>query len=361
MIADYKNPFSTSGPVSNWTYLADIKNISNTYPYGKSYGTNAIYNAEDDYRYGFNGMEKEKNISSSGNTFDFGARVYDSEFPIFGKPDPLESKFPYKSPYIMASNNPIWAIDVEGETTFYIFGTNQVPEDNDNTKIRATVDYLHNTLSASTGPVDYGFDWSEYNGQFNDQWEREQAAKLLAKYIIKNNKKGDDITIIGFSYGGAVGIMAADIVYRKTGQKVNLITVATPANNYVGSTNLDNYANAEKSAGRTLYEYTKQARAGNPEYTSGINSMIHFYMDEDGVAGGLAYDDYYKSKKVNNYMLNTEGASWYNGISIPAIESHMYIMENIKVFINTIKEYGIVRQKPTGSSKKGKTDGKPTK
>ena len=64
MISDIKNPFSTSGPVSNWTYLANVKNISNTYPYGKSYGTNAIYNAVDDYRYGFNGMEKEKNVSS---------------------------------------------------------------------------------------------------------------------------------------------------------------------------------------------------------------------------------------------------------------------------------------------------------
>jgi hypothetical protein len=37
-----------------------VKNISNMYPYGKSYGTNAIYNAADDYRYGFNGMEKER-------------------------------------------------------------------------------------------------------------------------------------------------------------------------------------------------------------------------------------------------------------------------------------------------------------
>ncbi|MCB9221222.1 MAG: hypothetical protein R2863_04960 [Candidatus Kapaibacterium sp.] len=32
------------------TVIADYKNISNMYPYGKSYGTNAIYNATDDYR-----------------------------------------------------------------------------------------------------------------------------------------------------------------------------------------------------------------------------------------------------------------------------------------------------------------------
>ena len=59
MIADYKNPECTTGAMSFWKYLTDIKNISNMCPYGKSYGTNAIYNAVDDYRYGFNGMEKE--------------------------------------------------------------------------------------------------------------------------------------------------------------------------------------------------------------------------------------------------------------------------------------------------------------
>lgn len=64
VISDVKNPFVKSGSVSNWTYLADVKNISNMYPYGKSYGTNATYNKTDDYRYGFNGMEKEKNFSA---------------------------------------------------------------------------------------------------------------------------------------------------------------------------------------------------------------------------------------------------------------------------------------------------------
>lgn len=61
VISDVKNPDPTytSSPIQFWRYFADVKNISNMYPYGKSYGTNAIYNASEDYRYGFNGMEKE--------------------------------------------------------------------------------------------------------------------------------------------------------------------------------------------------------------------------------------------------------------------------------------------------------------
>ncbi|MEZ4724363.1 MAG: RHS repeat-associated core domain-containing protein [Candidatus Kapaibacterium sp.] len=115
VIADYKNPFSTSGPVSNWTYLADIKNISNMYPYGKSYGTNAIYNATDDYRYGFNGMEKEKNMDASGDITDFGARVFDANFPMFLSPDPMEKSFSYQSTYITSKNNPIENVDIDGK------------------------------------------------------------------------------------------------------------------------------------------------------------------------------------------------------------------------------------------------------
>ncbi len=52
VISDVKDPDPTynSSPIQFWRYFADVKNISNMYPYGKSYGTNAIYNAADDYR-----------------------------------------------------------------------------------------------------------------------------------------------------------------------------------------------------------------------------------------------------------------------------------------------------------------------
>ena len=116
VIADYKNPDPTytSSPIQFWRYFADVKNISNMYPYGKSYGTNAIYNATDDYRYGFNGMEKEKNMDASGDITDFGARVFDANFPMFLSRDPLEGEFPYQSAYVFAGNTPIQAIDENG-------------------------------------------------------------------------------------------------------------------------------------------------------------------------------------------------------------------------------------------------------
>ncbi|MFN3194903.1 MAG: RHS repeat-associated core domain-containing protein [Chlorobiota bacterium] len=114
VIRDIKNPHTTSGSITNWTYLADVRNISNMYPYGKSYPVAATYSADDDYRYGFNGMEKEKSFDDDGNVADFGARIFDANYPVFLSRDPKESNFPYSSPYNALMNNPISLIDPDG-------------------------------------------------------------------------------------------------------------------------------------------------------------------------------------------------------------------------------------------------------
>jgi RHS repeat-associated protein len=67
------------------------------------------------YRYGFNGQEKDNEVKGVGNSLDFGARIYDSRLGRFLSLDPLAGKFPWQSPYIFAGNNPIFFIDENGE------------------------------------------------------------------------------------------------------------------------------------------------------------------------------------------------------------------------------------------------------
>ncbi len=43
-----------------------------------------------DYRYGFNGMEKDDELKGNGNSYDFGARIYDPSCALLvptGKPN----------------------------------------------------------------------------------------------------------------------------------------------------------------------------------------------------------------------------------------------------------------------------------
>jgi RHS repeat-associated protein len=73
----------------------------------------------DSYRYGFNGMEKDDEHKGEGNSYDYGARMYDPRTGRWMSTDALESKYPYLSSYSYASNNPILYLDFDGNDWIY--------------------------------------------------------------------------------------------------------------------------------------------------------------------------------------------------------------------------------------------------
>lgn len=113
VISDIKNPYTTSGSLTNWTYLADIRNISNMYPYGKSYPAAATYSATEDYNYGYNGMEKAKEVDDNTNHTHF--RNLDLDVGRWWSRDPEELKYVGMSPYVSMGNNPILFNDARGD------------------------------------------------------------------------------------------------------------------------------------------------------------------------------------------------------------------------------------------------------
>jgi RHS repeat-associated protein len=94
--------------VVNTTYQFDY------YPFGMIMPGRTF--TSESYRYGFNGMEKdgEQWTGNDGSHLDFGARIYDSRLGRWLAMDPLESKYPFLTPYNGMGNNPIWFIDPDG-------------------------------------------------------------------------------------------------------------------------------------------------------------------------------------------------------------------------------------------------------
>ncbi|MCB9224219.1 MAG: RHS repeat-associated core domain-containing protein [Crocinitomicaceae bacterium] len=78
-------------------------------------GCQTLNRSKCDYRYSFNGKEKDDEISGNDNSYDFGARFYNPRVARFLSTDPKEEIYPWQSSYVFAANNPICLIDLNGE------------------------------------------------------------------------------------------------------------------------------------------------------------------------------------------------------------------------------------------------------
>ena len=72
------------------------------------------FDSLEDYRYGFQGQEKDDEVKGEGNSLNFTYRMYDSRVGRFLSLDPLAPQYPHNSPYTFAENNIIQFIELEG-------------------------------------------------------------------------------------------------------------------------------------------------------------------------------------------------------------------------------------------------------
>jgi RHS repeat-associated protein len=80
---------------------------------GRNYGNG-------EYRYGFNGMEKDNEMYGEGNAYNFEARIQDPRLGRFLSLDPLMTKYPSESPYNFCLNSPIAFKDADGRDAILI-------------------------------------------------------------------------------------------------------------------------------------------------------------------------------------------------------------------------------------------------
>lgn len=88
---------------------------SSLFAYWKSSDRNlktSLKSREGDYRYGFNGKEKDNSFGLTN--YDYGFRIYNLAIARFLSVNPLFKEYPFFTPYQYASNNPIINIDLDG-------------------------------------------------------------------------------------------------------------------------------------------------------------------------------------------------------------------------------------------------------
>ena len=72
------------------------------------------FDSLEDYRYGFQGQEKDDEVKGEGNSLNYTFRMHDPRVGRFFAVDPLASKYPFYSPYQFSGNRVIDMIELEG-------------------------------------------------------------------------------------------------------------------------------------------------------------------------------------------------------------------------------------------------------
>ena len=94
-------------------YQATIVSYSDYYPYGmlmdQRHGSNG------DYRYGFQGQEKDDEVKGEGHSIHYEFRDYDPRMGRFSSIDRLQGQYPSLSGYGFVANSPIRNFEVNGD------------------------------------------------------------------------------------------------------------------------------------------------------------------------------------------------------------------------------------------------------
>jgi RHS repeat-associated protein len=95
-------------------YEAQVVSVSDYYPFGMRIKEREWSDSSFGYRFGFNGKEQDNEVSGSGNSYDYGFRIYNPRLGKFLSVDPLFRSYPWFTPYQFAANDPVRNIDIDG-------------------------------------------------------------------------------------------------------------------------------------------------------------------------------------------------------------------------------------------------------
>jgi RHS repeat-associated protein len=104
----------------NLYYTPDVVSYSDYLPFGQVMPNR--HGDDNQYRYGFNGKEKDNEIKGEGNSYTSFYRMLDPRIGRWLSTDPEEDEFPDVTPYCSVDNNPIWKEDENGDFWNYVVG-----------------------------------------------------------------------------------------------------------------------------------------------------------------------------------------------------------------------------------------------
>jgi RHS repeat-associated protein len=169
-----------------------ILSATDYYPFGMVART---YTSPEEYRYGFNGQEKDDETFKGA--YDFGARILDVRLGRWLAVDPLYMKYPWSSSYTFVLNTPIQAFDPDGRKVYFVILTSNDPEHEGAALTRVREIQSSATFCSDVDQVFY-IDLTKDNRLLKDIVASNLTAEVKKKY-------GTTTELSTYGHGGADG------------------------------------------------------------------------------------------------------------------------------------------------------------
>ena len=157
--------------------------------------------SKGEYRYGFNGMEKDHELKGEGNSLDFGARIYDSRLGRWMSVDPLADQRESQTPYNFCSNNPSTRVDPTGMLDGDYYNREEKKLGNDGNKDN-NIYLLNEGVRART--EDNRINWGGTLSKTHSEQLKNNSTKVGGLIIQNRIEEGKDFTISEFKTIGGI-------------------------------------------------------------------------------------------------------------------------------------------------------------
>lgn len=214
--------------------MTDVFTIYDYYPYGSIMPSRSFNLGE--YEYGYQGKRMDNEIKGNGNSYDFGARIYDPRIPVMLSRDRMGGVYPNLTPYSAMGGNPIGNIDYNGDLILFVNGFNPGHEGASFLELQDYWDIELQSAAAATMNDNWAmfFDGSSSVAQATQSSARGRGIKGSAaalkyafqiKEMLDKQREGDPnakLNFVSHSMGGAYAVgmmnMLAQAVDPVTGE-----------------------------------------------------------------------------------------------------------------------------------------------
>ncbi len=280
----------------------------------------------DGYRYGFNGKERDDEVKGSGNSYDFGARMYDSRIGRWLTIDPFEKKYMAFTPYNYCGNNPIAFVELDGRD--YVYNIYKDSQGNWHLDISSTVHVFSDKGNAVRKVNEYNKFMKDNLNKFKGSYTMNDGTKVYVRINIKfiqGEINVINLRTLNFEQGDNTLYLRQGVIRHKDmGAIGNDYKKGIVGNKIVLDSNGDYYSRAAT----VVHDVMHQLGLGDRYYDNrkgDVKAHIGFESDLLGLGPQTDYKGEgfsFSNEHFQNYAKKLFKKQTFSGYSIKRVDNH---------------------------------------